>query len=313
MHWSGLMVPSAHFFWLLSLTPAVLCANPACPCIEVRHEPSGTSCDANSTIPPQHGSSQCAPWDDGLAPHCHESGSNQQSWCSLAWCYVDLDKCRASPVAFTASGIVPGLYYSYSTCNASAQAYRQFLTTSNVAGKVLRVAIPSMDYPMHFKRDATGAVVTGVGPLYRDDAVRWEGAMIEYMDALVGVSSLAGFEYTWASDGARAAHPESKWTAAVFDVMNGLVDLGGSDFWVTTQRARMAPFTAAFDVDRLYLWVKRPHVDDSLATQMKKVFAPFDWTLWLTIGGVLLGMSLFELWLFREDPSTLNLHHGSHT
>ena len=46
---------------------------------------------------------------------------------------------------------------------------------------------------------------------------------------------------------------------------------------------------------------------------MKKVFAPFDWTLWLTIGGVLLGMSLFELWLFREDRSTLNLHHGSHT
>jgi hypothetical protein len=261
--------------------------DPACPCVQLG--------GATNT------SARCAPWDRGRGPHC-PVGQAGAAFCDASWCYVDAERCRGSTHVFAASTVDADAFYSYSTCNESGRAWWDYQAIQAVEGRVLRVAIPSMDYPMHFKRDpATGEVATGVGPLYRDDSVPFEGSMIQYLDAVLQHSNLAGFNYTWASVGSRHAHPDSKWTAAVYDVALGLTDMGGSDFWLTTQRARMSAFSAPFDVDHIYLWVPRPVVDDSFGAQIGKMFRPFHWTLWLTIGGVIVGMSLFELWLFRED------------
>ena len=80
------------------------------------------------------------------------------------------------------------LFYSYSTCGTDASSWISFNTQAAVAGQTLRVAVPTLDYPLHFKRDAEGNIVTGIGPLYRDDSVPWEGSMINYLSDMVGTS-----------------------------------------------------------------------------------------------------------------------------
>ena len=117
------------------------------------------------------------------------------------------------------------------------------LAVLNPTLRTSQVGLPAMDYPMHYKRNATGHVVTGIGELYFDDSVPWEGSMIDYLDALLAISPFAGFNFTFASGYARVVH-DSKWTATVHDVSHGLLRMGGSDFWVTTQRSeRRRPAT----------------------------------------------------------------------
>ena len=155
-----------------------------------------------------------------------------------------------------------------------------------------------MDYPLHFKRDAAGEVVTGIGELYRNDSVPWEGSIIDYAN---DVAQNVKIDFTWASDGARENYPSSKWTAAVADVANGVVDVGFSDFWVTFARSKMTNFAVPFDIDLHYLWVPRPSFDNSLGTTMLKVFHPMTLQSWMMLVVLILTVSSFEVWLFRED------------
>jgi len=197
----------------------------------------------------------------------------------------------------------------YRTCAADdtgdfALEYSKATTTIpyDGSGEVFRVGIPTMVYPMHFKRDATGAVVLGVeDPLYFDDSVPWEGIMIDYMDALLSVAPYAGFNYTFTTPVSRLAFPGSKWTATVFDVTKHVVDMGGTDFWVTAERTAMTAFASAFSIDLHHLWVLRPTKDDSFLTVASKVFVPFSNELWLLLLGVTIAMSFVEVYLFRDD------------
>ena len=163
------------------------------------------------------------------------------------------------------------------------------------------MGIPAMDYPMHFKRAADGSVLTGIGPEYFDEGVPWEGSMISYMDAIVEESIFKGFNYTYTSNGARVAKPGSKWTATVHDVSNRVLNMGGSDFWVTPERAGMAAFSAPFDLDFHWLWVARPVEDNSLWTKAFRVFEPFTMSTWSTLFGLIVLMSVVELWIFRDQ------------
>jgi hypothetical protein len=125
--------------------------------------------------------------------------------------------------------------------------------------------------------------------------------MISYMDAILEGSIFKGFNYTYTSNGARIAKPGSKWTATVHDVSNRVLNMGGSDFWVTPERAGMAAFSAPFDLDLHWLWVARPVEDTSFWTKAFRVFEPFTVSTWITLIGLVVFMSLVELWIFRDQ------------
>ena len=65
--------------------------------------------------------------------------------------------------------------------------------------------------------------------VYFDDSVPWEGSMIEFLGAILEISPFAGFNYTFTSPASRLAFPNSEWTATVYDVQKGLLDMGGTD------------------------------------------------------------------------------------
>ena len=126
--------------------------------------------------------------------------------------------------------------------------------------------------------------------------------MIDFMNAVQSLSLYAGFNYTFSSNGARLAKPSSKWTAVVYDVSNHVVDMGGSDFWLTTERSSMTAFSSSFDIDLHYLWVPRPTSGDQrLRTRAARVFVPFSNELWLLILGSIMLMSLIEVYIFRDQ------------
>lgn len=290
-------------------------------------EPGGDNCVAGAIIdykmgrgmpnktafchPSNYGSLTCQAWDAGY-PLPHACGAiDAPSWCPLSWCYVDKDACRRSDkdvqgtLAFPA--LAGSLFFSYGTCGTATEDVLSYTTdqepiTDIGNGQVVAVGIPAMDYPMHYKRDANGSVVTGIGELYFDDSVPWEGSMIDFMNAVQSTSVFAGFNYTYSSNGARLTKPSSKWTAVVYDVGNHLLDMGGSDFWVTTERSSMTAFSTSFDIDLHYLWVPRPAGGDQrLRTRAARVFVPFSNELWLLILGAILLMSLFEVYIFRNQ------------
>lgn len=167
--------------------------------------------------------------------------NNAPSSCNLPWCYVDPVVCKTSSLVYSRTVLFfpLKLYYSYATCSSGKQQFRQEHRSAIANGMHWNIALPALDYPMHFKRDADGAVVTGIGPLYRNDSVPWEGSMISYVnDMLSKNSNLSGWTFTWASDGSRVEHPGSLWTAAASEVARGLVDVAVSDFWVTAERVK---------------------------------------------------------------------------
>jgi len=269
---------------------------------------------ADFCYPSTYGSNGCQAYDALLKGDyaCNTAeGVEPPSWCASAWCYVDMEACRRSDLSMSGSNswedITP--FFSYRTCADDdtgdfALEYSKATTTIpyDGSGEMFRVGIPTMDYPMHFKRDATGAVVLGIeDPMYFDDSVPWEGIMIDYMDALLSVAPYAGFNYTFATPVSRLAFPGSKWTATVFDVTKHVVDMGGSDFWVTAERTAMTAFASAFSIDLHHLWVLRPTKDDSFLTVASKVFVPFSNNLWMLLLGVTIAMSFVEVYLFRDD------------
>ena len=68
-------------------------------------------------------------------------------------------------------------------------------------------------------------------PSYRDDAVPWDGVLLEYFSELSKLAAFpvdftpGTFKFTWTSVASRAAY-SSAWTAAVSDVGLGVADAG---------------------------------------------------------------------------------------
>ena len=313
---------------MLQLLSATIFAtmDPACPCIDAAplfaeanlimssRQTVMHNCSAGSIfdvggqfgcLPPDYGSLSCQKWDEPLFS-CTE---NPAAWCQMPWCYVDRDACMRSDLDIQGSlmftKLQRRLFYSYGTCGQSGDPLAFASTfnpiTQELAGETLQVGIPTMDYPMHFKRNGDGNVVTGTGELFYDNSVPWEGSMIQYMDAILELSNFARFKYTYTSNNARLAKPSSKWTAVVYDVSNHALDFGGSDFWVTTERSAMSAFSVSYDIDLHYLWVPRPKVDDSFMKVATKVFIPFSPGLWMLLFAVTMMVSLVEVYIFRDE------------
>jgi len=272
--------------------------------------------ERKGTVPPVHcfpmeyGSGRCGAWDLGLL------GCSSGQPCSLPWCYVHAETCRRSNNVIIKSGYFPEfpkLFFSYDTCaqGLSTSATRDIYMSESdgflgfSVDHPLRVVIPALDYPMHFKRAPDGTVVTdSSSALYYDDSVPFEGSIISYLSAVMGSGhnkSNMSLSFTYASDASRNVFPHSRWTAAVWDVGLGVTDMGASDFWVTYKRSKIATFSTSFDSDAHYLWVKRPQLDQSWTTQAAKLTWPLSGTTWILIFGTTVMMSLFDVWLCRDD------------
>ena len=271
--------------------------------------------------PAGYGSS-CTPWDTMLPPDCNTT--HPPGWCALSWCYVDKDACKTTTHGIQRSVLFPSrrdLFFSYSTCQPeNADAFMNARNGANLGGINLVVSIPGLAYPTHFKRiessSAVGIVQTANETIYSDESIPFEGAIIDYLEALkpfVRQYNITGFTYTWTSRGARAsANDGSEWTGAVHEVVNNVADMAASTFWVTTPRTLIITsgrFSAPIDYDHFYLWVRRPSANSSLWTSATRLFEPFGLSLWLVIIGLTFATAVCNLWLGRNLSRRVQKQH----
>ena len=88
--------------------------------------------------------------------------------------------------------------------------------------------------PWVYKRNYDGMIPPVPGSEYYDNDVPYEGVHINFVNSLQAVSG-GDFEVEYAH-GSRASskvHPSSPGTAAVQDVMDGLVDIAIGPIWIT--------------------------------------------------------------------------------
>ena len=73
---------------------------------------------------------------------------------------------------------------------------------------------------------------------YFDDTIPFGGVYLDYMNDIVKLSNgdIQNVTYTHTSRASMKQYPSSKFTAAVQDVENGLVDMAVGPFWITGQR-----------------------------------------------------------------------------
>ena len=207
--------------------------------------------------------------------------------CSMKWCFVDGEACRNSVYDLHAMDFPDPsdvrLPFSYGTCgeDPNRRYYGDRLIEDNVAGTTIVAGMPCMQYPLHYKLDAKGEVAEGIGDLYRNDSHPWLGSMIDYFNTVSFYGSFR-VNYTWVGEGARV-QSKQWWTSTVRDVAHGVSDIGVSDFWLTVERAAMAPFTVPVGRDIFMLWVPRPMQDNTVRTMMMKPLRPFHNSLWFAL------------------------------
>ena len=233
--------------------------SPGCECVDVTSKfeslAGDRSCETltgeegvlldldGSCVEYTYGSAGCLRYDLINDKDCQVSlnGTTVPPYCFQAWCYVDRDACkRDSEEEIRASDVLPnqGLFYSYSTCDGSSEAWIDHLEGTSpqqnvLNGRQLLVAVPSLQLPHLFKRDAEGNVVLDSrGDEYYNDTSPFYGVYISYMKDLVRVSNgdIGGLNFTHVSRASNVEHPSLSYTAAVQDIANGLVDMVGPAF-----------------------------------------------------------------------------------
>ena len=75
--------------------------------------------------------------------------------------------------------------------------------------------------------------------------------------------------------GSDLKYPSSAWSSSVNDVYSGLASTSVSSFWVTSERLELTPFTTFANLDKIYLWVPRPSVENDFLSNIQKVLLPF--------------------------------------
>ena len=218
-------------------------ANPECPCIDsyeilqnyancwIESTPSVnvTNDTANSStkqpgilvngacFPIQtYGSKVCSRHDIVADPSCslNRPLGLRPAYCDNPFCFVDRDKCSQSKEQFYRSNLVsnspyssqsqPQLFYSYSTCNSTAEDWLKFSTINIFAetNRTLRVTLPAISATLHYKKDANGLVVSNsTGPEYYNDNHPWVGFAIDYFNEVLAISNIQQVQYTYRSRG----------------------------------------------------------------------------------------------------------------
>ena len=92
-------------------------------------------------------------------------------------------------------------------------------------------AVPAYVLPMMYKRDSSGEIIPPeeTGDEYFDDSIPYEGLYINYAKSIMEISNgdIRSMNFTHPSRASIILHPTSKFTAAVQDIEDGLVDMAG--------------------------------------------------------------------------------------
>eukprot|EP01013_Petalomonas_cantuscygni_P023323 TRINITY_DN44749_c0_g1_i1.p1 TRINITY_DN44749_c0_g1~~TRINITY_DN44749_c0_g1_i1.p1 ORF type:complete len:768 (-),score=102.43 TRINITY_DN44749_c0_g1_i1:2694-4997(-) len=208
------------------------------------------------------------------------------SFCDGYWCFVNASECPASrrPIS-TPLGVDLNLSlaWSFRTCGdleVPEAGKRVFSAFSN---RALTVGVPrgypSVDLTVH----APGCTAAG-----------------RYAQFLESIAEEANttLQYRCVSASSEARFPGDSFTACVYDVAIGDVDICVGPFWVTEERIGISRFSAPVAMDTIYLIVDTNQQAPSLWTKALLPFAPFSGPLWAMIVGVVLlvamAMDLFE-------------------
>jgi len=307
-----------------------------CPCVDVSSELASVSsktCQLSNgekgiklgiegqatCVPLSYGSSKCLQHDlihDYNA--CSLNTINETvvpAYCFRPWCYVNSTICmkdsfervyRSDSFPID-SGI--GLFYSYSTCNSTADDWLEETSKDPLEGISIRANIPTYQVPMIYKRDINGTILYDVGDEYYNNSVIFEGVYPNFVAKLMKITNgdIANITYTHKSKASSLVHPTSPFSAAVQDIKDGLVDVSIGPFWITGQRLKMAAFTIPVVYDKTFLVVPRPNTKPSLHDQVVKVTAPFSLGVWMLLCLIILMASLLSVWFTDRVEVATNL------
>lgn len=125
---------------------------------------------------------------------------------------------------------------------------------------------------------------------------------MEYIDEIMKISNgdIKQINFTHGSKASLRMHPTSRFTAAVQDINDGLVDLSVGPFWITAQRLKLSSFSVPIINDKTYLVIPKPNADN-LGHQVQKVWRPFKYGLWVIVFVVIVVTSLLTVW-FQDKP-----------
>lgn len=270
--------------------------NPTCPCLgEMTHistpkTPDGSCLHAgiienvqgswDSFCYPLSYGINCASHDKNLEPLCNDP-NNELDFCGEPFCFVDPSKCKFSKNDdYARSSLFPNLYYSYTTCGSSDK-WSNFVVETELNGATLRVGVPALSFPAHFKMDTNGNPINAVKDI-NEGVGEFQGMYIELLN---DVAARANFtiQYESVAAGTVKEYNGNTWSACVQDVGRGLLDLCVGNFWETTPRRQIAQFSTPIFNDFFYMVVPLPQMDSGVGAQMGKLFQPFTLTLWITV------------------------------
>jgi len=177
-------------------------------------------------------------------------------YCFQPWCFVDAKSCKKdSEEDIKKSDYFEhyDVFYSYSTCNTTDDFWQQQLeslaTNVSVVGGINITATVPEDATLATNKiwpDGTRLNDLEIADAYFDDTMPFDGIYIRYMNSIVKLSKgdIRNVTYTHTSKGSLKRYPGARrFTAAVRDVQNGLVDMAVGAFWVTGERLKMTSFT----------------------------------------------------------------------
>jgi len=228
---------------------------------------------------PEHYGVGCETHDVDLDPNC-KGEADDPSYCSQSWCYIDPDKCHSSANnTFSRSVLYSHLFYSYDTCG-SDDTFRDFAIASALEGQTLKIGIPALLYPDHYREDENGEPIFWSTNI-NDGSGELKGMYIDYMKQIASDGNFA-VEYRPVSASATQVVTDP-YTACVFDVGRGILDMCAGTFWETTERSSVVPFSTALSNEVYYLALMKPKVKDDVFTHTRMLFKPFTTNLWLVI------------------------------
>jgi len=272
-------------------------------------------------VPFSYGSSLCLQHDLLYDPLCDVNKAAERiipAFCLKPWCYVDVHTCRKESqerVFYSSyfsrdSGV--DLYYSYTTCNSTADDFLE--AVSDIAGDrpfggaSIDAAIPMYMYPLMFKRDSNEEVLITSGEEFYDDNIPYEGVYINYAKNVQKLSGgdIQNMTFTHKSQVSSIVHPKSSFTASIQDIEDGFIDMAIGPFWITGERLAMSAFTIPIVSDKTFLVIPRPKTDDKLSDQIQKVLAPLTPELWFLLAGIIFCTALLSVWFTDRFAEATN-------
>lgn len=300
----------------LSAARASYPGNHSCPCLNkgfggVLSPSNGTDCvdvtrnDGETYCHPPDYGKNCSAWDENLQPYCDSSDDGPlPTFCTTSWCYVDADTCFDSYFLYAQTAFSSDLFYSYSTCG-NEDTWTQEIFSKELEGTTLRVGVPALYYPDHYKLTSNGSIIYWNLNIYAGEG-DFTGIYIDYIEK---IADAGGFEleYLPVSTGGIVDAGWDSWSGCINDLSRGLLDICIGNFWETAARRSVATFTTPILDDEFYLLVPKLTVDSSFFSQdqLGKVFGPFENNLWYALTLITFGMGFFHATMGREGVSNV--------